>query len=45
MSRHTCKVEIDSISVRGTDLPEQMYNLEASYVVSLSTREMEIDVP
>jgi hypothetical protein len=38
MSRHTCKAEIDSISVSGTDLPEQMYNLGTSYNVSLSTR-------
>jgi hypothetical protein len=38
MSRHTCKAEIDSISVKETDLPEQMYNLGASYSVSLSTR-------
>src|SRR5580700_9591121 len=38
MSRHTCKAEIDSISVRGTDLPEQMYNLGTSHNVSLSTR-------
>ena len=38
MSRHTCKAEIDSISVRRTDLPEQMYNLGTSYNVSLSTR-------
>jgi hypothetical protein len=45
MSRQTRKAEIDSISVRETDLPDKMFNLGASYGVSLSTREMEIGVP